>query len=163
EVINLIIAMFRVFNRPNDTLAKSEALYLIYTVTQGKVPTTELAQTIAQISNQTDPQPFFNYLRDVGFDVKERETGNLSLYELTEQLIRTFNLLGHNIECEYLFRFLDLVLEYSLKNSNNLNNFLAYWDVQKEKLSINTPKDRNAITITSIHKAKGLAYPIVII
>ncbi|WP_040574617.1 3'-5' exonuclease, partial [Pontibacter sp. BAB1700] len=90
-------------------------------------------------------------------------TGNLSIYELTEQLIRIFNLLGHNNECEYLFRFLDLVLEYSLKNSNNLNNFLAYWDVQKEKLSINTPKDRNAITITSIHKAKGLAYPIVII
>ncbi|SIT79657.1 UvrD-helicase domain-containing protein [Pontibacter indicus] len=163
EVINLIIAMFRVFNRPNDTLAKSEALYLIHTVTTGRVPTTELAQTIARISNQTDRQLFFDYLREVGYDVKERETGNLSIYELTEQLIRIFNLLGHNNECEYLFRFLDLVLEYSLKNSNNLNNFLAYWDVQKEKLSINTPKDRNAITITSIHKAKGLAYPIVIV
>ncbi|MCC9137407.1 UvrD-helicase domain-containing protein [Pontibacter silvestris] len=163
EVINLIIALFRVFNRPNDTLAKSEALYLVCAVAMETIPDTEITQTIAEIAKAPDPQEFFDQLRVFGFDVNERETGNLSIYELTEQLIRIFDLLGHNSECEYLFRFLDLVLEYSLKNSNNLNNFLAYWDLQKEKLSINTPKNRNAITITSIHKSKGLAYPIVII
>ncbi|MHC2991860.1 hypothetical protein OB13_09770 [Pontibacter sp. HJ8] len=163
EVINLIIALFRVFNRPNDTLAKSETLYLVCAVALESIPDTEMTQTIARIANEKEPEAFFDQLRVLGFDVKERETGNLSIYELTEQLIRIFDLLGHNNECEYLFRFLDLVLEYSLKNSNNLNNFLAYWDVQKERLSINTPKNRNAITITSIHKSKGLAYPIVII
>ncbi|GAB3814798.1 hypothetical protein GCM10028895_08240 [Pontibacter rugosus] len=163
EVINLIIAMFRVFNRPNDTLAKSEALYLVYKVALEKVPDVEMTRTIAEIANDKENQLFFDQLREFGFEVQERETGNLSIYELTEKLIRVFSLLGKNNESEYLFRFLDLVLEYSLKNSNNLNNFLAYWDVQKDKLSINTPKDRNAITITSIHKSKGLAYPIVII
>ena len=163
EVINLVIALFKVFNRPNDTLAKSEALYLVCAVALEEIPDTEMTQTIAEIAKEPDPQAFFDQLRVMGFDVKERETGNLSIYELTEQLIRIFNLLGHNNECEYLFRFLDLVLEYSLKNSNNLNNFLTYWNVQKERLSINTPKDRDAITITSIHKSKGLAYPIVII
>ncbi|WP_187260872.1 UvrD-helicase domain-containing protein [Pontibacter beigongshangensis] len=163
EVVNLIIALFRVFNRPNDTLAKSEALYLVCAVALEVIPDTPMTQRIAEIAKARDPQAFYDQLRVFGFDVKERETGNLSIYELTEQLIRIFKLLDHNNECEYLFRFLDLVLEYSLKNSNNLNNFLAYWDVQKEKLSINTPKERNAITITSIHKSKGLAYPIVII
>ncbi|MDX5438315.1 MAG: hypothetical protein LPK03_14015, partial [Pontibacter sp.] len=163
EVINLIVAMFRVFNRPNDSLAKSEALYLVCKVALGVIPDVEMTKTIADIANEKENQSFFDQLRVFGFDVQERETGNLSIYELTEKLIRIFNLLGKNNESEYLFRFLDLVLEYSLKHSNNLNNFLAYWDVQKEKLSINTPKDRNAITITSIHKSKGLAYPIVII
>ncbi|MDX5438745.1 MAG: UvrD-helicase domain-containing protein [Pontibacter sp.] len=163
EVINLLVAMFRVFNRPNDSLAKSEALYLVCKVALGAVPDVEMTKRIADIANDKENQTFFEQLRVFGFDVQERETGNLSIYELTEKLIRIFNLLGKNNESEYLFRFLDLVLEYSLKHSNNLNNFLAYWDVQKEKLSINTPKDRNAITITSIHKSKGLAYPIVII
>ncbi len=163
EVINLIIALFRVFNRPNDSLAKSEALYLVCAVTQRAIPDTEMTQRIAEIAKAADPQLFFDQLRVFGFDVKERETGNLSIYELTEQLIRVFRLLDNNNECEYLFRFLDLVLEYSFKNSNNLNNFLDYWDIQKEKISINTPKNRNAITITSIHKSKGLAYPIVIV
>jgi ATP-dependent exoDNAse (exonuclease V) beta subunit len=163
EVINLIISMFRVFNRPNDTLAKSEALYLVCKVALETIPDVGMTQTIAAIANEPDSQPFFEQMRVFGFDVQERETGNLSIYELTEKLIRIFSLLDKNNESEYLFRFLDLVLEYSLKHSNNLNNFLSYWDVQKEKLSINTPKNRNAITITSIHKSKGLAYPIVII
>ncbi|MBC5773561.1 UvrD-helicase domain-containing protein [Pontibacter sp. KCTC 32443] len=163
EVINLVIALFRVFNRPNDALAKSEALYLISLVTKNEVPDVKVTQRIAEVANTPDAAVFYNYVRELGYDLDERHTGNLSIYELTERLIRIFNLLGHNNECEYIFRFLDLVLEYSLKNSNNLNNFLAYWDVQKEKLSINTPKNRNAITITSIHKSKGLAYPIVII
>ncbi|MCJ8166280.1 UvrD-helicase domain-containing protein [Pontibacter sp. E15-1] len=163
EVINLIIALFRVFNRPNDTLAKSEALYLICKVSLGAIPDVGMAQTVAAIANEPDSRAFFDQLRTFGYDVQERETGNLSLYELTEKLIRIFNLLDKNNESEYLFRFLDLVLEYSLKHSNNLNNFLHYWEVQRDKLSINTPKDRNAITITSIHKSKGLAYPIVII
>lgn len=163
EVINLVIALFRVFNRPNDTLAKSEALYLVCKVALNTIPDVAMTKTIATIANDKENQQFFDQLRVLGFDVQERETGNLSIYELTEKLIRIFNLLGKNNESEYLFRFLDLVLEYSLKHSNNLNNFLAYWDVQKDKLSINTPKSRNAITITSIHKSKGLAYPIVII
>ncbi|RDV13996.1 hypothetical protein DXT99_16995 [Pontibacter diazotrophicus] len=163
EVINLIVSLFRVFNRPNDTLAKSEALYLVCKVALETIPDVGMTQRIAEIANEPDSEPFFDQLRVFGFDVQERETGNLSIYELTEKLIRIFSLLDKNNESEYLFRFLDLVLEYSLKHSNNLNNFLGYWDVQKEKLSINTPKNRDAITITSIHKSKGLAYPIVII
>ncbi|PRY11992.1 ATP-dependent exoDNAse (exonuclease V) beta subunit [Pontibacter ummariensis] len=163
EVINLIVAMFRVFNRPHDSLAKTEALYLVCKVALESIPDVEMTKTIADIANEKENQSFFDQLRVFGFDVQERETGNLSIYELTEKLIRIFGLLGKNNESEYLFRFLDLVLEYSLKHSNNLNNFLNYWEVQKEKLSINTPKDRDAITITSIHKSKGLAYPIVIV
>ncbi len=163
EVVNLIIALFRVLNRPADALAKSEALYLVHKVTLKHIPDVTITQRIAQVANQPEAAVFYDYIRELGFNVDEKNTGNLSIYELTERLIRIFDLLGHNNECDYVFRFLDLVLEYSLKHSNNLNNFLAYWDVQKEKLSINTPKNRNAITITSIHKSKGLAYPVVIV
>lgn len=163
EVVNLVVSLFRVFNRPDDTLARAEAMYLICKVVRQVTPDNEMTTAIANIANAPDNQAFFDKLRDFGFDLEERETGNLSIYELTEKLIRIFDLLDKNNECEYVFRFLDLVLEYSLNNSNNLNNFLEYWESHKEKLSINSPKNRNAITITSIHKAKGLAYPVVII
>lgn len=163
EVVNLIIALFRVFNRPDDTLARSEAMYLVCKVVRQVQPDNQMTQAIADIANSADNQLFFDQLRLFGYNLEEKETGNLSLYELTEKLIRIFDLLGKNNECEYVFRFLDVVLEYSLNQSNNLNNFLEYWETHKEKLSINSPKNRNAITITSIHKAKGLAYPVVII
>jgi ATP-dependent helicase/nuclease subunit A len=163
EVVNLIVALFKVFNLPDDTLARSEALYLVYKVVLQAPPANDTTQTIAAIANSTGHQAFFDQVRSLGFDLEEKETGNLSIYELTEKIIRIFGLLGKNNESEYLFRFLDVVLEYSLNQSNNLNNFLEYWDLHQEKLSINSPKNRNAITITSIHKAKGLAYPVVIV
>ncbi|MDX5347592.1 MAG: UvrD-helicase domain-containing protein, partial [Hymenobacteraceae bacterium] len=163
EVVNFMIALFRVFNRHDDVLARSEALYLFYKVVLNQIPQNSEVQELADISNAPDNQPFFAKMAKKGFNLEEKETGNLSIYELTEKMIRIFNLLDKNNEAEYIFRFLDLVLEYSLKHSNNLNNFLAYWETNKEKLSINTPKNRNAITITSIHKAKGLAYPVVIV
>ena len=47
---------------------------------------------------------------------------------------------------------------------NNLGNFLAYWDQRKSNLSINAPAGRGgAVTITTVHKAKGLAYGVVIV
>nr|WP_255430326.1 3'-5' exonuclease [Rufibacter sp. LB8] len=150
-------------NQPANSLARSQALYLVYKVVHQQIPDSDTTTRIAALATEPSVEPFFTFLQQQGFDLAYRDAGNLSIYELTEKLIRVFNLLGKNNECEYLFRFLDLVLEYTLKHSNNLNNFLQYWDLHKEKLSINTPKDRDAITITSIHKSKGLDYPVVIV
>ncbi|UOQ71185.1 UvrD-helicase domain-containing protein [Hymenobacter cellulosilyticus] len=163
EVVNLLVALFRVLNRPADTLARAEALLLVDKVVRQLAPTPARARHIATLANAEKAQDFFDELRMLGYDVRERETGNLGLYELTERLMGTFGLLGRNEESEYLFRFLDLTLEYSLRFGNNLNNFLAYWEQKKSALSINAPAGRDAITITTVHKAKGLAYGVVIV
>ena len=163
EVVNLLVAVFRVLNQPADTLAKAEALLLVDKVVRGLAPTPVRARHIATVANEAAALPFFDELRALGYDVRERETGNLGLYELTERLIGTFGLLGREGESEYLFRFLDLTLEFSLRHGNNLNNFLAYWQQKKSSLSINAPAGRDALTITTIHKAKGLAYGVVIV
>ncbi|TGE28359.1 UvrD-helicase domain-containing protein [Hymenobacter metallicola] len=163
EVVNLLVALFRVLNRPADTLARAEALLLVDKVVRQLAPTPARARHIATLANAEKAQDFFDELRSLGYDVRERETGNLGLYELTERLMGTFGLLGRNEESEYLFRFLDLTLEYSLRFGNNLNNFLAYWEQKKSALSINAPAGRDAITITTVHKAKGLAYGVVIV
>ncbi|GGF06508.1 UvrD-helicase domain-containing protein [Hymenobacter cavernae] len=163
EVVNLLVAVFRVLNQPADTLARAEALLLVDKVVRRVAPAPDRARRIAELANDAHALPFFDELRALGYDVQERETGNLGLYELTERLIGTFGLLGRNAESEYLFRFLDLTLEYSLRFGNNLNNFLAYWQQKKSNLSINAPAGRDAITITTVHKAKGLAYGVVIV
>ncbi|UYZ63861.1 UvrD-helicase domain-containing protein [Hymenobacter weizhouensis] len=163
EVVNLLVALFRVLNQPADTLARAEALLLVDRVVRGLDPTPERARHWAELANAEAALPFFDELRALGYDLRERETGNLGLYELTERLIGLFGLLHRTEEQEYLFRFLDLTLEYSLRFGNNLNNFLAYWDQKKSSLSINAPAGRDAITITTVHKAKGLAYGVVLV
>lgn len=163
EVVNLLVALFRVLNQPADTLARAEALLLIDRVVRHHDPTPERARRWSELANEESAKPFFDELRELGYDVQEQQTGNLGLYELTERLIGLFRLLHRVAEQEYLFRFLDLTLDYSLRFGNNLNNFLTYWDQKKSALSINAPAGRDAITITTVHKAKGLAYGVVIV
>jgi len=164
EVVNLLVAVMRVLHQSHDTLARAEALLLLDKVVRRLAPTPGRARHIAQIANDVKSgEPFFEELRSLGFDVAEDKTGNLGLYELTEKLIGIFGLLGANAESDYLFRFLDLTLEFSLKYGNNLGNFLTHWNERKGSLSINAPGGADAITITTVHKAKGLAYGIVIV
>ena len=163
EVVNLLVSILRVLHQPADTLARAEALLLVDKVVRGLAPTPTRARHIAEIANEHHGRSFFDEFRRLGYDMHEDETGNLGLYELAERLLNLFGLLGRNGESDYLFRFLDLTLEYSLKFGNNLGNFLAHWEERKGRISINAPGGREAITITTVHKAKGLAYGVVIV
>ena len=163
EVVNLLVSILRVLHQPADTLARAEALLLVDKVVRGLAPTPARARHIADVANAAGGTAFFDELRSLGYDVREAETGNLGLYELAERLLNLFDLLGRNGESDYLFRFLDLTLEYSLKYGNNLGNFLTHWQERKGRISINAPGGRAAITITTVHKAKGLAYGVVIV
>jgi ATP-dependent helicase/nuclease subunit A len=87
----------------------------------------------------------------------------ISAYELAEKLIQTFGLFELVAERDYLFRFLDVVLEFSTQRGSHLADFLDYWETQKDKISISAPSDPSAVTVQTIHRSKGLEYPVVII
>ena len=163
DVVNLLVAVLRVLHQPAHTLARAEALLLLDKVVRRAAPTPARVRALATIANDQHSAPFYAEFRAQGYDLHPEEIGNLGLYELAERLMQAFGLLGRNGESDYLFRFLDLTLEYSLHFGNNLGNFLAYWDQRKGSISINAPGGREAITITTVHKAKGLAYGVVIV
>lgn len=84
----------------------------------------------------------------------------LPVYDLCETLIRKF---GMNQEPDpFILFFLDIVLKFSSSVSQNPTEFLAHWEQNKEKFSITVPEEMDAIRIMTIHKAKGLQFPVVI-
>ena len=58
--------------------------------------------------------------------------------------------------------FLDAVIEYSQKKPNSIKDFLTWWDEKKDKLSLIVPAELDAVRIMTIHKSKGLQFPVVI-
>jgi len=64
----------------------------------------------------------------------------------------------------YVLRFLELVLEFVGKHDSSIRSFLNWWDESniEEKTSVITSETGNAIRIMSIHKSKGLQFPVVI-
>lgn len=84
----------------------------------------------------------------------------LPLYDLAETIVRSFALV--KTSNAYIQFFLDMVLEFSQKKGSDLASFLDYYQKKKDVLSIISPKGQNAVQIMTIHKSKGLEFPVVI-
>lgn len=84
----------------------------------------------------------------------------LSLYQAFEYLIKQCKL--YTVADAYLFAFMDIVLEFETQPQASKLNFLDYWESKKEKASIPSEGMKDAVTVMTIHKSKGLEFPIVL-
>ncbi|MEI6348061.1 MAG: UvrD-helicase domain-containing protein [Bacteroidota bacterium] len=85
---------------------------------------------------------------------------SFDLYERTEYITRSF---GFNASGDaYLLALLSVMSDKSLAQIQE-HKFWEWWDENSHKLSVEIPENMNGITLLTIHKAKGLEYPVVIV
>ncbi|MBA4854027.1 exodeoxyribonuclease V subunit beta [Emticicia sp. BO119] len=165
STVRLLVAFMQIINQPDNRLVKSEAAYLFYQTILHRIPDSLANTEIAEAVEANNPIVFYQIFAKYGYHLDPITMIKSGIYELAEKIIDAFDLFNRTNQKNYLFRFLDVVLNYSLKESNHLQDFLAYWEDKKDSsnLSVKSPADQNAITITTIHRSKGLEYPVVII
>lgn len=165
SAVRLLVSFMRIINQPDNRLVKSEAAYLFYQTILNRIPDSIANTEIAQVVEASDPLLFYQIFEKHGYHLDPITMIKSGIYELAEKIINAFDLFNRTDQKNYLFRFLDVVLNYSLKESNHLQDFLAYWEEKKDSstLSVKSPAEQDAITITTIHRSKGLEYPVVII
>ncbi len=95
------------------------------------------------------------------FGISESEWAHFSLYELVENLI--FYLKFNAKESAFIQSFLDIIYAFQSKKQNSVYDFLDYWERKKHKLVVAVSEDSDAVQLLTIHKSKGLEFPVVII
>lgn len=93
-------------------------------------------------------------------------TGYLPLYDLTTQVYKSFDVFELVPEEEAaLVKLLEVVGQFEEQGRNSLKEFLGFAEEISEDSdwNIDVPPDVNAIRIMTVHKAKGLGFPVVIV
>ncbi len=103
---------------------------------------------------------FLLLLEEYQFNFNRQLFDRYSLFDSVSYLISIFQL--NNSPDAYIQYFLDVVFDFQRKDSATIASFVDYWDSVKESSSIVIGENKNAIQVLTIHKAKGLEFPVVI-
>ena len=153
--VSFIIDALKGMQNPKDEEARFAMLYFLHEhlkVTQEK--NLFLKEYLSLHNHQ-----LFQALQkfDITFNINRFH--QFTFYEKIEEIIRGFHLIDSSDA--YVQFFLDVVLEQQRK-ATDIVSFLDYWEHKKDTLSIVAPEGVNAVQIMTIHKSKGLEFPVVI-
>ncbi|NRT14226.1 ATP-dependent exoDNAse (exonuclease V) beta subunit [Flavobacterium sp. 28A] len=158
--VRLIIHLLKYLKNNADLEAKAYFLHYIAEHVQDKL---EVHDFIAQGMEHKNELEFENWLTSFDIRLSFQNIRKKSLYEAVEVVISKF--LSPELAKgggAYVQYFLDIVLERDVRNQAGIADFLNFWDKNAEKFSIPSPEGNNAVRIMTIHKSKGLEFPVVI-
>lgn len=155
--VNFLINLLNYIQNPANDKVKVQLLYFLYQHLQIKWPQHEFLTTFLKLNIQAFFQSFSKF--DVDFNTEKFTQKNL--YNGIEYAIRQFKLVQDSDA--FIQFFLEFIFEYLQKNQTSITDFLTFWETKKDAVNIVAPEAENAVRIMTIHKAKGLEFPVVIL
>ncbi|MCV2486744.1 UvrD-helicase domain-containing protein [Flavobacterium sp. SH_e] len=155
--VRLIVHLLRYLNNSADLESKAHFLHFLASNKDLAMP---IHDFIAMGMNHRFEKDFEEWLLTFDVSFSFEDVRKKSLYEAVEVVISKFILPSEGNA--YVQFFLDIVLERDIRNQSGVADFLVFWDKNAEKFSIPSPEGNNAVRIMTIHKSKGLEFPVVI-
>ncbi|MBD3862993.1 UvrD-helicase domain-containing protein [Olleya marilimosa] len=155
EEVKLVINVFKLLTNPNHLEVKIKVLDYI-----ANTNNIQDKHAFFKANLNAPLQDFFNSFEQFSIYCNPTALVQLSLFDLAEQIVRSFKMT--ETSNAYIQYFLDIVLEFSQKQISDLASFVDYYESKKESLNIVSPSNQNAVQIMTIHKSKGLEFPVVI-
>ena len=160
--VNLITSIMNYLGNNNR---KNNLLNIIHILNKiQKNNNNEKIGNISQVLNKIGKADDINILSQsicsFDYDFSAKKSLELQAYDMAEYIIRKLKL--NKKANPFTQSLLNNILENSQKNGSGLAAFLQFWDLKKDQLSIQLPENIDAIKLLTIHKSKGLEFPVVI-
>ena len=155
--VKVLIDLLHLSMFPDDDEAKMRVLEFL--VTELVLKEDEFHE-LAKNCIQKPLNAFENALASLGYIIQFNETHSKGVFETMEYFVDSFVL--HKDADAFLVFFMDWIFQFSKNPMNSKWELLEFWELKKKELSIAVPNDGKAIRVMTIHKAKGLEFPVVI-
>jgi ATP-dependent exoDNAse (exonuclease V) beta subunit len=157
EQVQFLLSLFKVVDNEFDEISKAK---MMEKLSSGASHSEEEKFELLNKTIGTANEKFWETVSSFGFDFDSKTFLSLPFYDAVEYAIDKFNM--NKTGNAYLQFFLDEVFEFTLKNQGELSAFLNYWSMQEDSKSIISSGRKDAVQIMTVHKSKGLQFPIVI-
>ena len=153
HVVQFIVSMLRWMNDEEDLISLAEWFHE-YQVFIKEIEVEGSPVAMVREWEQHVPKPFVRHRANIK---------SLPLYDIVESLIRIFELNEIRAEITYLQGFQDAVLDFTKNEGGDISAFLEWWENVRKDRAIQIADENNAVKVLTIHKSKGLEYPVVIV
>ncbi|HKK89003.1 MAG TPA: 3'-5' exonuclease, partial [Saprospiraceae bacterium] len=142
QALQAMVAFLKMLVNPNDRVAFAEWQHGLKQLDKKKINFAELSE---------DPE----------LSTLLTRCQSLSLWEISDLLIREYELAENHEERAFVQYFQDKIVSFSHKEAGYILEFLDWWEEEGREKKLSIPRDQDAIKIMTIHKSKGLQFPVV--
>ena len=157
--VQFIISIFKLSIYGNDYVERKKVINYLY------------SQNYYEKNYNSLNQCFFSSLSKIEINDFFIKISNNKQFDLKHFL--SLDILNAIKYCTYIFKIdvddpfivalIDNIFEFRDNYDDSIKSYLNYWEKKSENIMLTMPDNQNSISISTIHKSKGLEYPAVII
>lgn len=143
-------------NRPNLIMM------MYYLNALGRIHMSDFTLEMNKILEIETHEEILQFIRNTySLKLKQENFPRFNLYNFVEYYINEFAV--ENKETDFLLNFLEMLFNFTQNAGASTKEFLKYWDEEASAYTIQASENIDAVQIMTIHKSKGLEFPIVFI
>lgn len=163
ELSNTLKAIIEFLKWEMNPKSKQNLIMMMYYLNKlGRIVMTDFTLEMMKILEIESHEDILQFIQNTySLQLKQENFPKFNLYNFVEYYINEFSF--ENKETDFLLNFLEMLFNFTQNAGASTKEFLKYWDEEASTYTIQASENIDAIQIMTIHKAKGLEFPIVFI
>jgi len=159
DKVQFIISIFKLSLSGNDYVERKKVINYLYNQNYFEKSYDSSNQCFFSNLSKTEINDFFLKIsKDNKFEFKYFLS--LGLLDAIKYCSSIFKL---DINDPFIIALIDNIFEFLDSNDDSIKTYFKYWEKKSENIKLSMSDNQNSISISTIHKSKGLEYPAVII
>ena len=159
DKVQFIISIFKLSLLGNDYVERKKVIKHLYNQNYFEKSYDSLNQCFIYNLSKIEINNFFLKISN---DKKFQFKHFLSL-DILNAIKYCTSIFKIDIEDPFIIALIDNIFEFLDNNDDSIKSYLNYWEKKSENIKLSMPDNQNSVSISTIHKSKGLEYPVIII